>query len=67
MIKKIYSVINNNKKTFKNHKELLTEIRKYKELNSISLKIEFTSNKVVELSLLSITYFIITGKIQENI
>ena len=67
MIKKIYSVINNNKKTFKNHKELLAEIRKYKELNSISLKIEFTSNKVVELSLLSITYFIITGKIQENI
>ena len=67
MIKKIYSAINNNKKILKNHKELLIEIKKYSQLTSISLKIEFTSGKIVELSLLSITYFIITGKIQENI
>ncbi len=67
MITKIISKLNGNPKTLKDRNELLNEIKTYKSLNSISLRIEFNDYEPIELSILSAVYFILSGNIQINI
>ena len=63
---KIFAKFNGNPKTLKNREELIEEYKTYKYLNSLTVKLKYKDYELT-LSLLSATWFILTGKVQSDL